>query len=631
MIDGYHLNHGGFKISQVVLRDGHISCYGTSDTGGDLLSFEMDAGLNPPEELYPVIGGDPTTEPETTQITTVNGISGSAGQQIKGAPSFSFTTKPTVFDTGDTYTVAWATTEGKNSSGEVYVDYKGERKRFSDDEGGTLRCVGNIHAVKIPKMYLEGNRYEIISRHVIKHAAYGSSMRFGDTVSTGYIQFTGYSGQDEIRMAVLSDTASDKSAYYKLQELGTEFDVLMLTGNTVIKAETSSDIINGLLVNTGYLTGGKKPVVFARGATETKGEYAPYLSWIVRNSTRQFFEKVEYGPVTVAVLDSSGLVPDTDPDTNGMSCFASVRDKQQKWLDSFDYGDAQYKLALTHAPRLSSLVGHNFARSLNDLGTDLLVTSGGGVSAVAERGTDSQNYVTVKNGNLFTDGTVATVLTFKDGRITSSVIDTDGGAQENLDIDTGYNDTVLFADVSASAWYSGAVSYVGRQQLMRGVGQGMFSPDGTLTRADAVVVLATLENAELSDFDGVSFADVDKSAYYAKAVDWAVQNGVVFGVDKDSFEPASPVTREQLLTMLDRLYGGVIAGYEDVNTSAPADIDSVSAYARKSVLLLYRKGIVCGRGNNVFFPASGITRAEFAQILYKARLNVQITYSGIGQ
>ena len=48
-------------------------------------------------------------------------------------------------------------------------------------------------------------------------------------------------------------------------------------------------------------------------------------------------------------------------------------------------------------------------------------------------------------------------------------------------------------------------------------------------------------------------------------------------------------------------------------------------------LLLYRKGIVCGRGNNVFFPASGITRAEFAQILYKARLNVQITYSGIGQ
>lgn len=619
MIDGNHLSHAGFRISQIYLSNGNIECYGVYDSGDVGLEYNVTAGLNPPTAtaLKGASDAKAETETETTAVT-----------EQKGAADFAIVTKPTVFDTGDTYTVAWATTEGKNSSGEVYVEYKGERLRFSDDESGTLRCLSNVHAVRIPKEYLEGSRYEVISKHVILHSPYGSATRFGKTASTGYLQFEGYSGQDEIKMAVLSDTASDKSAFYKLQATGVDFDVLLLTGNTVRHAQTSSDIINGLLINTGYLTGGRIPVVFSRGSAETRGEYAPYLSWIVRNSTRQFYERVEYGPVTLAVLDSSGLVPDTDPDTFGLSCFASVRQKQQTWLNSFSYGDAEYKLALTSAPRLYSLVGHNFARSLNDLGTDLVIASGDGTSAVQARGYNSQNYTTVLNGSLYGDGTVATLLTFKDGNITSTVI-TENGSGQNASVGVGDNDATVFSDVE-DAWYTDAVGYVSRQQLMVGVGKDEFAPEQILTRAMAVQVLANLENAADTEYTA-PFTDVDADAYYASAVAWAYQNGVVYGVDADSFDPDSPVTREQLCAMLCRLYGGVISGYEDKADGAPADMASVSPYAREAVMLLYKKGIVCGMGGGVFSPRDGITRAQLAQILYKADLNVQITYSGIGQ
>ena len=621
-IDGSHVNNAGYRISQLYLKDGVIECYGVDDTGKQLLQEYVTAGQNPATGSNNLKGSPAPSaavqeEPETTDIT-----------DLKGAPDFAIVTKPTVFDTGDTYTVAWATTPGKNSSGEVYVDYKGERVRFSDDESGTLRCLTNVHAVKIPKEYLEGNRYEIISKHVKKHGQYHGSTSFGVTVSTGYIQFAGYSGQQEIKMAVLSDTVSDKAAFYKLKEKVSDLDMVLLTGNTVQTAQTSNDIIDGLLVNTGYLTGGKIPVVFARGASETKGEYAPYLSWIVRNSTRQFYEKVEYGPVTFAVLDSSGLIKDSHPDTLGLACFASVREKQQAWLDNFSYGDATYKLALTHAPRLYSLVGHNFARSLNELGTDLVIASGDGTSSVQQIGVGSQNYPTLLNGNLYTDGTVATVLTFKDGSITSTVVK-ESSSTQNAKISVSDNDATAFADVG-DEWYSDAVGYASRQRIMVGVSDNTFAPEAALTRAMAVQVLYNLENGEPSDTE-LPFTDVSEGAYYMDALSWGYKNGIVFGVDSDSFAPNEAVTREQLSAMLVRLYGDVIKDYDDVRAGEPADMSLVSAYAKPAVSLLYKKGIVSGMGGGIFAPASSITRAQLAQILYKADLNVQVTYSGIGE
>ncbi len=624
-IDGHHVNNAGFRISQLYLKDGVIECYGVDDTGKQLLQEFVTAGENPATGSNNLKG---SPAPASAEVAEEIVAESTEITELKGAPDFAIVTKPTVFDTGDTYTVAWATTPGKNSSGEVYVEYKGERVRFSDDESGTLRCLTNVHAVKIPKEYLDGNRYEVISKHVIKHGQYHSSTSFGITVTTGYIQFTGYSGQDEIKVGVLSDTVSDKTAYYKLKDKVSDLDMVLLTGNTVQNAQTSTDIIDGLLVNTGYLTGGKIPVVFARGASETKGEYAPYLSWIVRNSTRQFYEKVNYGPITFAVLDTSGLIKDTHPDTLGLACFSSVREKQQAWLDGFSYGDATYKLVLTHAPRLYSLVGHNFARSLNELGADLAIASGDGTSSVQPVGHGSQNYPTILNGNFYTDGTIATVLTFKNGTITSTVVKETGSSQ-NATVSVGDNDATAFADVG-DEWYSEAVGYAARQHLMVGVSSNSFAPESSLTRAMAVQVLYNLENGTPCDVK-LPFTDVKQGAYYMDALSWGYKNGIVFGVDDDSYAPDEAITREQLLAMLVRLYGDVIEKYDDVRESSPADFALVSAYAKPAVSLLYKKGIVSGMGNGIIAPKSSITRAQLAQILYKADLNVQVTYSGIGE
>ena len=81
--------------------------------------------------------------------------------------------------------------------------------------------------------------------------------------------------------------------------------------------------------------------------------------------------------------------------------------------------------------------------------------------------------------------------------------------------------------------------------------------------------------------------------------------------------------------MLVRLYGNVIKELKTVNNNT-VDMTDVSYYAKDAVSLLYKKGILCGRLDGIC-PNDNITRAETAQILYKAKLNVQVTYNSIGQ
>ena len=134
MLDGSHVNNAGFIASQLLLKDGKITCYGVSDTGEQKLSYELTAGGNVKDQSesaaeslssYAVDGAEADLI-ENVSVPTAYGKPVSS--VIKGAAAdFGFITKPTVFDTGDTYTVAWATTEGKNSMGEVHLVYEGQR------------------------------------------------------------------------------------------------------------------------------------------------------------------------------------------------------------------------------------------------------------------------------------------------------------------------------------------------------------------------------------------------------------------------------------------------------------------------------------------------------------------------
>ena len=107
-------------------------------------------------------------------------------------------------------------------------------------------------------------------------------------------------------------------------------------------------------------------------------------------------------------------------------------------------------------------------------------------------------------------------------------------------------------DVSEDAYYGEAVRWALSQGIAKGTGAGMFSPDETCTRAQAVTFLfrAVGKPAE----GKAAFTDVPAAGYYADAVAWAVENGVTNGIGNSLFGPDQTCTRAQIVTFLYRAY-----------------------------------------------------------------------------
>ena len=108
-----------------------------------------------------------------------------------------------------------------------------------------------------------------------------------------------------------------------------------------------------------------------------------------------------------------------------------------------------------------------------------------------------------------------------------------------------------FADVSSDAYYAKAVAWAVEQKITTGTSSTTFSPGANVSRAQAVTFLWRAANAPAAE--GVNaFADVASGAYYAPAVQWAVNAGVTTGTSSTAFSPASNCTRAQIVTFLFR-------------------------------------------------------------------------------
>lgn len=121
-----------------------------------------------------------------------------------------------------------------------------------------------------------------------------------------------------------------------------------------------------------------------------------------------------------------------------------------------------------------------------------------------------------------------------------------------------------FTDVQAGAWYADAVKYVFDQGLMSGMSAQEFGPDGQVTRGQVVTILWRLAGSPT--VSGKTFTDVSASVWYADAVAWASANGVVSGYESGLFGPEDQVTREQLAAILYRY--ALISG-KDAEKTAP--------------------------------------------------------------
>lgn len=178
-----------------------------------------------------------------------------------------------------------------------------------------------------------------------------------------------------------------------------------------------------------------------------------------------------------------------------------------------------------------------------------------------------------------------------------------------------------FTDVPAGEWYAGAVQYVYDKGMMTGVTPTTFGPSVTTNRAMIVTMLYRLENEPAAGAS--SFSDVPANEWYTDAVAWASANGIVNGTTPSTFSPLTPITREQMAAILFRYAS--FKGYDvgnRANLYGYTDMNQISEYALIAMQWANAEGLITGTTSTTLEPAGSATRAQVATILMRFCENV---------
>ena len=205
---------------------------------------------------------------------------------------------------------------------------------------------------------------------------------------------------------------------------------------------------------------------------------------------------------------------------------------------------------------------------------------------------------------------------------------------------TAYDDVVwaktlkadtIFPDTSADGWYNDAVNYAVGAGIMTGyASNGFFGTSDSIQRQDFIVMLARYDGVDLSTYASTEnkFPDVDNNGYYAAAVKWGADKGIIKGYTAGEnaglFGVGDTITREQLVTMLYRYakYKGkdvnVASDAEETAMSKFGDYSKVSVFSKDAVLWATEKGVITGKGvsKDAIDPQGNAQRCEVAQIMY---------------
>lgn len=166
-------------------------------------------------------------------------------------------------------------------------------------------------------------------------------------------------------------------------------------------------------------------------------------------------------------------------------------------------------------------------------------------------------------------------------------------------------------------WAESYIMDVTENDLCNGVSETEFGPDLNMSRAMAVTVLARLWGGDLSGFDR-SFSDVEPGLWYSRAVSWGAEAGIVYGLSDNEFGPDSYVSREQMATFLYRfaVQLGFCGEFNGENSLGNfADAESVSSWAIDAVNWAVSAGLMNGKTAETLLPGGNITRADAAALI----------------
>ena len=211
--------------------------------------------------------------------------------------------------------------------------------------------------------------------------------------------------------------------------------------------------------------------------------------------------------------------------------------------------------------------------------------------------------VTDKNGNVLK-------LTDKgDGKYSFTMPD---GKVEVKAVFAKKVETSPFDDVSTDAYYNQAVQWAQEKGITDGISSDLFGPKQPCTRSQIVTFLWRAAGSPEPKSTAAGMTDVVPGSYYAKAVAWAVENGITTGTTEGTFSPDATCTRAQAVTFLARAQNAKATG-KTAFSDVPAD-----SYFADAVAWAQANGVTTGTSETTFSPDNDCTRAQIVTFLYRA-------------
>lgn len=171
----------------------------------------------------------------------------------------------------------------------------------------------------------------------------------------------------------------------------------------------------------------------------------------------------------------------------------------------------------------------------------------------------------------------------------------------------------MFIDVNVGDYCYDAVKWAVNKNITKGTSAITFSPNDRCTRGQVVTFLWRAAG-EPKASTAVNFSDVNPSAYYHDAVQWAVENNITKGTGNNRFSPDATCTRGQVVTLMYR------AAHSPSVSAGNGFIDVVvGSYCYDAVNWAVSNGITKGTGGNCFSPDAPCTRAQVVTFLYRAQ------------
>lgn len=284
---------------------------------------------------------------------------------------------PTVYAVEDEYQIVWYTSA--RSTG--WVEINGQK--YYDAQSGNIRSTEKVHKVTVPMEVLDEEKsYSIHSQSTLIHHGYFSLK--GRHLSASY-SFRPVDPSDGIQLHNISDTHDyPTGAIASASYWGDRLDFLILNGDIANSAETDREMLEVLDIASA-ITRGERPVVYARGNHETRGESAATAyKYAGCSDEGNFYYEIRLGPVWILLLDCAEDKEDGHREYGGMADYSAYRAEEDAWLDevlenpeeSYAASGVEYRLLVSHVPfnvteRPEPELYASWVQKVNGIGVDL--------------------------------------------------------------------------------------------------------------------------------------------------------------------------------------------------------------------------------------------------------------------